>query len=114
MLEGITILNQTEITRHAYNFKLMGLFALLCIICLIVASELYVSRHEYLPFIFVILCLAFFVGLLHQIYSVEEIPTGRYKYEVTVDESVRFTDIYEKYEVVEQRGEIWVLEDKDE
>ena len=45
---------------------------------------------------------------------IPDVPTDRYRYEVIVGDYVRFTDIYEKYNVVERRGEIWVLEDKDE
>lgn len=41
-------------------------------------------------------------------------PSGRYQYEVTIDDSVSFTKLYEKYEVVEQKGKIWILEDKEE
>ena len=44
----------------------------------------------------------------------EEIPTGRYKYEVILDKSYSATELYENYDVVEQRGKIWVIEDKEE
>lgn len=40
------------------------------------------------------------------------IPTGKYKYEVTIDKDVSFTDLNSKYNIVEQRGDIYVLEDK--
>ena len=39
--------------------------------------------------------------------------TGRYKYEATIDEDVPFTEVYEKYDVVKQKGDIWVLKDKE-
>lgn len=44
----------------------------------------------------------------------EDIPTGRYRYECTIDDDASFVDIAEKYVVVEQRGDLWILEDKDE
>lgn len=40
--------------------------------------------------------------------------SDRMRYECTLDDTASFTEIYEKYNVVEQRGEIWVLEDKEE
>ena len=40
-------------------------------------------------------------------------PTGRYQYEVTIDESVSMTDVHEKYKVMGQEGKIWILEDKE-
>ena len=39
--------------------------------------------------------------------------TGRYKYEATIDENVPFIEVYEKYDVVKQKGNIWVLKDKE-
>ena len=41
-------------------------------------------------------------------------PTGRYRYEVTIDDSVSITEVYDHYNVVEQRGDIWILEDKED
>lgn len=41
-----------------------------------------------------------------------EVETGRYKYEVTFDDTLSVEEVYDKYEVIERRGDIWVLEDK--
>lgn len=35
------------------------------------------------------------------------------QYEVTIDDSVSLTEFYEHYNVIEQRGEIFVVEKKD-
>jgi hypothetical protein len=40
-------------------------------------------------------------------------PTGRFRYECTIDETVSMKDVYERFEIIEQRGDIWVLEDKE-
>ena len=40
-------------------------------------------------------------------------PTGRYEYQVTIDDNVSFTEFYENYEVVGQNGKIWTIRDKD-
>lgn len=34
------------------------------------------------------------------------------QYECTIDNKVSFVELYEKYDVIEQRGDIWVLEEK--
>ena len=39
--------------------------------------------------------------------------TGKYKYECTVDKSVSFEELTDNYEIVDQRGDIWVLKDKE-
>lgn len=36
----------------------------------------------------------------------------RNQYECIIDDSVSINEIYENYNVIEQRGKIWVLEDK--
>lgn len=45
--------------------------------------------------------------------KVEPLPTGIAQYEVLIDESVNFQEVYDKYEVIEHRGDIWVLQDKE-
>lgn len=40
------------------------------------------------------------------------VPTGKYKYEVTIDKDVSFTELNSKYNIIEQRGNIYILEDK--
>jgi hypothetical protein len=60
-----------------------------------------------------------FVGLILAVVGtvaeekVEPLPTGITQYEVLIDESVNFQEVYDKYEVIERRGEIWVLQDKE-
>ena len=36
------------------------------------------------------------------------------RYECTIDNTTSFNEVMENYEVVEQRGDIWVLRDKEE
>ena len=36
----------------------------------------------------------------------------RQRYECVLDRNVSFVELYEKYDVIEQRGDIWVLEEK--
>lgn len=36
------------------------------------------------------------------------------RYEVTIDDSVPFVEIYEKYDVIDHHGDIYVLEEKDD
>lgn len=114
MIDGITILNQTVITESVMSnetlFRIAGLiFAITLVLTIIFLLE----NWDIAGCCTAIICLVAIVICILQTIRSEDIPTGRYKYEVTVDESVRFTDIYEKYDVVERRGEIWVLEDKE-
>ena len=114
MIEGITILNQEVITQSVMPnetlFRIAGLtFAITLMFTIIFMCE----KWDIGSCCTAIICLVALVICMIQTIRSEDIPTDRYKYEVTIDESVQFTDIYERYEVVERRGEIWVLEDKE-
>ena len=39
--------------------------------------------------------------------------TGRYEYMVQFNDDVSFVEVYEKYEVLEQRGNVWTIQDKE-
>lgn len=39
-------------------------------------------------------------------------PNRIIQYECTIDKDVSFVELHEKYNVIEQRGNIWVLEEK--
>ena len=42
------------------------------------------------------------------------VPSGKYRYEVILNENVSFHEIASKYDIIEQRGEIFVLEEKED
>lgn len=112
MLEGITVLNQEMImctpgwANVAMIVCLIGMFVFL-VVCLI-------SNNACITISFGIATIACLLFLMFGPAVISDVPTGRYRYEVTIDESVSFNDIYERYEIVEQRGDIWVLEEKEE
>lgn len=44
------------------------------------------------------------------------VPSGKYKYEVTVDDDITYKNykaFRDKYEIIEQRGEIFVIKEKE-
>ena len=43
-----------------------------------------------------------------------EVESGRNRYECLIDDTVPFVEVVENYDVVSQRGELWILEDRDE
>lgn len=47
------------------------------------------------------------------IMTYNEYESGRYKYEVILEDDYPAGDLYDKYNIIEQRGEIWVIEDKE-
>lgn len=55
--------------------------------------------------IVLILSSFFFVGS-------KEIATGRYRYEVLLEDSYSLTELTENYDIIDSRGKIWVIEEK--
>ena len=112
-MEGITILNQTEVmepTPLAIIFTMILMFiAVVSCIAFFIAYITMVSNvcPVILAFISISsLVTVFFIDALSPKHL-----TG-YEYEATIDGNVSMKEVYERYEIVEQRGDIWVLRDK--
>ena len=56
--------------------------------------------------------IAMGVTMVILILSTKDVPTGEYRYEVIVEDTVNLQEFYDYYEVVEQRGEIFVVEER--
>lgn len=54
----------------------------------------------------ILLFISLFIVIIY------EVPSGKTKYEVILDENYSAENLYSNYKVIEQRGKIWVLEDK--
>lgn len=110
----MTILNQTPIIEMSESWELaiailliIGIFSFLCFLLTGMLSwdtGMIVTGGS------AIICLV--VALILAL-AAPEVETGRNEYEAIIDETVPIVEVYEKYEVVERRGDIWVLEDKE-
>ena len=113
MIEGIEILNKTEImTMSDVNAMWTLILIFGGLICIVVSAFL-ISCHDAFIFGVIFGIVAFFSGFVVCEATEQSEPTGRYQYECTIDESVTFEDVLENYNVVEQKGKLWILEDKE-
>lgn len=125
-MQGVNILNTTEILGNpswAINLISIGLFiatigAIFMIITMIMDGA-YKFTYKTTVTMAVVSFLTIIVGLLVVIITSitslqKRVPTGRCQYEATIDDTVSFTELNDQYEVIEQRGKIWILEDKEE
>lgn len=55
--------------------------------------------------VFLVSCLLLMFG--------PKTETGRYEYMVQFKNDTSFVEIYEKYEVLEQKGNVWIIQDKE-
>lgn len=105
------ILNTTVIMEEAswYSPALI-VCGIIAIICFNIAIT---TCNDGLKGISIIACLLSVLALLVIGTWEPQVETGRNRYEVTIDEDISITEIYSKYDVIEQRGKIWILEDKE-
>lgn len=112
----MNILNKTEILKNVTpTWWHVVLIVSVVAIMVMTSIECKTNSDSLLLAIFCIVIFGLiWAGGVKLIVTKEDVPTGRYRYECTIDDDASFVDIAEKYVVVEQRGEIWVLEDKED
>ena len=112
MLEGITILNQVEIMDSPWWCIPVGALAAIVIgIIIMLILGVITEWHDASMYIGMIVAVLSMFGIWVAIG--DSIPTGRYEYHVTIDESVSLKEFYSQYNIVDQQGEIYIIEDKE-
>ena len=114
MIKGIEILNKTPITEPtesgAIIFTIMIVFGVICgIICL----TLLATDFDMTSVIFGVLATLLIISSIIFTELYPKKTTGRYKYEVTIDNDVSIQEVYDKYNVIDKDGKKWVIEEKD-
>ena len=105
------ILNQYPVMEPVISpwiFLALSCFACLFLFIAILAFQ---ERVWVLGFSLVALTLVL-SGILF--YGSAKIESGRNRYECLIDDAVPFVEVAENYNIVGQRGELWILEDRDE
>lgn len=130
LMEGITIMNQTEIMTvpewiYSVGLLSMGFAAIALMIGLIFSSIYAVTKKSIMnilaiiALILTVICMItsiVFVGLYIS-KSMKTIPTGKYKYEVTVDDNItykNYKEFCEKYEIIEEKEDSLIVKEKGE
>ena len=109
MTEGITILNKVAVTGlpswimvSATVLFIIGV--LIFIVDIIADCNWPVWTAVFLLIGWLILVVTIFLDIT--------ITTDKYRYECIIDDSVSYNEVVENYKIIEQRGDICVLEDK--
>ena len=113
-MEGVTILNTTPITGLPVWVIIICIIACLALVmfdAMIIADIVVFKRKtsKILIVMFTILAIAAIslFGYLNEVYE-----TGYHYYECVIEDTASFNEIMNTYEIVDQRGDIWVLKDK--
>lgn len=109
-MDGVTILNTIELTGVGKNVIIA--FAVSFFIALFLTLILQVSKNSCV-LVFLLIDLIVFIGCVFvSWYQSENHKTGEIRYEVTIDDTVSMTEFNKKYEIIEQRGDIFVVKEK--
>lgn len=111
-MSGITILTQHPITEMVGQFWIV----LLAILFVVGISCIIAGLSVEVPEMFVagLICILLMVpaGILAKIH-VHEVETGRYEYQVLLDETVNINELASHYDIIGQDGLIWTIQDKE-
>ena len=108
MVEGITILNKTAVTGLP-TWALVLAFVIFFIGAIVFAASVILDGPVWVT------ASSLMIGLIVMIaYGIFNctVKTGEYRYECIIDDSVSYNEVVENYKIIEQRGDIWILEDK--
>lgn len=111
-MSGITILTQHPITEVVGQFwiVLLAIFFVIGISCTIAGFVVEVPETLAAGLICVLLMIP--AGILVKVYT-HKVETGRYEYQVLLDETVNINELASHYDIIGQDGLIWTIQDKE-
>lgn len=107
MLEGITVLTQTEYEDASVLWFFIPFFVVMILIA--TTGAIFGCDDWVVP---AAVLAGIVVGAICYLQAMR--PTGEYRYEVMIDESVSMTEFYERYDVIDQRGKIYKIKEKND
>ena len=108
MIEGITVLNEIAVTGVPSWMMISAI--IISIIGFIVFAIAIIAEWPVWKVIIPIIIILF-TWFICGIFNIT-FKTGKYQYECIIDDSVPYNEVVDNYKIVEQRGDIWVLENK--
>lgn len=115
IINGITILNK-EVCNEGSTvahilFALMFIISALIVVYIIIDS---IRNDFYVELFFLILVMPFCVATFFATIESPEGANDTYtKYEVTISDEVPMKEFTDKYSIIEQRGDIYVIKEKE-
>lgn len=102
----MTILNTVELSEEKGAAFILFIWVLAMVLCAIV---LFHNRNWIWGLIISVLAILLAVSAIRNLVSL-----SRIRYEVSFDENYPVSELIENYEIIDQRGDILILEDKSE
>ena len=111
----MTVLNTIELTKTAPIVSTIGVICVFLTILSFIIAILIPVEYENIGITCVVVLILSIIGVCvcGAISDSVTVPNGKVRYEVLINEDTSFTEVIEKYNIIEQRGEIFVLEEKE-
>lgn len=121
-MDGVTILNEIEVVQvvnETFN-STAGCIALIVTVLICAIVGFFIGRLDCDELVGTltggitgVIFGLLFMALVGTMFSYPPETRTIMQYEVTADDSVSLTDFYEHYNIIEQRGDIFVVEEKE-
>ena len=103
----------TESFLYNLFLTIMVISAFLSVACFIIASMNlslnWIKTGSLFAFLFLTAIIAI---IIIRVEDKDTTETGLYRYEVILEDDYPLEKIYDKYNIIEHKGKIWILEDK--
>ena len=111
----MTILNTIELTKTAPIVSTIGVSCLILAVLSFIGAMMTPVEHPNIGSTCVAILILSIIGVCvcGCISDVATVPNGKVQYEVLISDDTSFAEVIEKYDIIEQRGEIFVLEEKE-
>lgn len=131
LMEGITIINQTEIMSAPEWMIKTATYSLFFAFIIIIIGSVFAGFYKFYYYnkvlknlcIFTIIlaitsaAFTFIFAIFSMLKPMQTVPTGKYRYEVTVDDNItykNYKEFTEKYEIIEEKENSLIVEEKGE
>lgn len=111
-MSGITILTQHPIMEYVGQvWVVLAVIAFVLTISFLIVA-LVCDSFESFGYFIVFLIMLFVFAIIGKVYC-KQVETGRYEYQVLLDETVDINELASHYDIIGQDGLIWTIQDKE-
>lgn len=116
-MTGVEILNATEIIDFAFSTEiaiiiLIGNLVLANLIAFILMQTSVPKDKSWFIILNLIGCFLGIVTGYAVAQDAEKVPTGKYEYQVIINENVKLNEFLESYVIIKQEGKIYTVVEK--
>ncbi|MBE5938471.1 MAG: hypothetical protein E7265_10635 [Lachnospiraceae bacterium] len=118
MLEGITIISQTEITVKSGYIDVFVPILITALLVIIISSielennKYVMSKRSKWEVINIIGICVLVISLVLIIVCPKKEPIGKYEYRVIIDDTISLNELNERYEIIGYNDGIYTIRDK--